>query len=77
MFKSIAEAILIQVGRSLLTELEQEDHFVRINSLGDTGVKHALQSLNSLTSSVSALIFFLPQARELMKDHPIPALMYL
>ena len=34
--KSIAEAILIQAGRSLMQELGQEDHVVRINSLGDT-----------------------------------------
>lgn len=74
--KSIAEAILIQVGRSLLTELEQEDHFVRINSLGDTesSTRYSRELTNFLRKRIDLLP---PQARELMKDHPIPALMYL
>jgi len=74
--KSIAEAILIQVGRSLLTELDQEDHVVRINSLGDTdsSTRYSRELSNFLRKRIDSLP---PQARELMKVHPIPALMYL
>ena len=74
--KSIAEAILIQAGRSLLNELEQEDHLVRINSLGDTesSSRYSRELTNFLRKRIDVLP---PQARELMKDHPIPALMYL
>jgi len=74
--KSIAEAILIQVGRSLLTELEQEDHLVRINSLGDTesSTRYSRELSNFLRKRIDLLP---PQARELMKEHPISALTYL
>lgn len=74
--KSIAEAILIQVGRSLLNELEQEDHLVRINSLGDneSSSRYSRELTNFLRKRIDVLP---PQARELMKEHPISALMYL
>lgn len=74
--KSIAEAILIQVGRSLLSEIEQDDHVVRINSLGDTesSTRYSRELTNFLRKRIDLLP---PQARELMKEHPIPALMYL
>lgn len=74
--KSIAEALLIQTIRSLLTDLGFQNSVVRINSLGDQ---------DSVTRYVRDLGNFLkkrledmpPQARELMKEHPLSALMYL
>ncbi len=74
--KSIAEALLIQTIRSFITDIGFAHHSVRINSLGDT---------DSVTRYTRDLTTFLrkrledmpPQARELMKEHPMQTLMYL
>jgi len=74
--KSIAEAILIQVGRSLLQELGGGESMVKINSLGDkdSSVRH----LRELTNFLRKKIDHLPaDARELLKIHPLKALAYL
>lgn len=74
--KSIAEAILIQASRSLLTELGHTDHVVRINSLGDS--ESALRYTRELTTFLRKRLDSLPEkARELMKEHPYLALMEL
>ena len=74
--KSIAEAILIQASRSLLKELGQEDHLVRINSLGDA--ESAVRYTRELTTFLRKRLDILPDtARELMKQHPYLALMEL
>ena len=74
--KSIGESLLIQTIRSLLRDIGYENHVVRINSLGDT---------DSVTRYIRELTNFLkkrseempPGARELMKEHPLVALMHL
>lgn len=74
--KSVAEALLIQTIRSMLLDLNVSNHSVHINSLGDQ---------DSVTRYIRDLTNFLrkriddipPQARELMKEHPIHALMHL
>jgi histidyl-tRNA synthetase len=71
--KSIAEAILIQAGRSLMQELGQEDHIVRINSLGDT--ESSTRYTRELTNFLKKRLDVMPEeARELMKEHPLLAL---
>jgi histidyl-tRNA synthetase len=74
--KSIAEAILIQAGRSLMQEVGQEDHVVRINSLGDTesSQRYSKELTNFLKKRLDVMP---PTARELMKEHPLLALMNL
>lgn len=74
--KSIAEAVLIQTIRSLLFDLDQADHTVKINSLGDADSRNRYtRELNSyLRKRLDELP---PAARELMKEHPTAALMYL
>ena len=74
--KSIAEAILIQAGRSLMQELGQEDHVVRINSLGDTesSTRYSRELTNFLRKRLDTMP---PEARELMKEHPFFALKHL
>jgi histidyl-tRNA synthetase len=74
--KSIAEAILIQAGRSLLQELGQEDSVVRINSLGDTEstTRYTRELTNFLKKRLDVMP---PSSRELMKEHPFLALMDL
>ncbi len=74
--KSIAEAILIQVGRSLMQELDHGDHVVRINSLGDaeSNLRYSRELANFLRKRIETIP---PTARELMKEHPILALMHL
>lgn len=71
--KSIAEAILIQAGRSLMQELGQEEHVVRINSLGDSEstARYTRELTNFLRKRVDAMPV---SARELMKEHPFLAL---
>jgi histidyl-tRNA synthetase len=71
--KSIAEAILIQASRSLLQELGQEDHIVRINSLGDTEstTRYSRELTNFLRKRLDAMP---DSSRELMKEHPFSAL---
>lgn len=74
--KSIAEALLIQTIRSLLNDIGFANHSVRINSLGDTdSVTRYTRDLNTFLRK--RLDDMPPQARELMKDHPMYALMYL
>jgi histidyl-tRNA synthetase len=71
--RSIAEAILIQVTRALANELGHTEHTVRINSLGDR------ESVSRYTREITnylkkRLDHMPPQARELMKEHPLTAL---
>ena len=74
--KSIAEALLIQTIHSFLNDLNCVDHSVRINSLGDTD--SATRYIRDLTNYLRKRIDEMPpQARELMKEHPLTALMYL
>ncbi|MEZ4195308.1 MAG: His/Gly/Thr/Pro-type tRNA ligase C-terminal domain-containing protein [Candidatus Paceibacterota bacterium] len=74
--KSIAEAILIQACRSLLTELGHEDHLVRINSLGDS--ESSVRYARELTTFLRKRLEVMPSSsRELMKQHPLLALMDL
>lgn len=71
--KSIAEAILIQASRSLMQELGQEEHVVRINSLGDT--ESSTRYNRELTNFLRKRLDVMPvTARELMKEHPLLAL---
>ncbi len=74
--KSIAEAILIQAGRSLMQELGQVDHLVRINSLGDndSSTRYSKELANFLRKRLDTMP---STARELMKEHPLLALMDL
>ncbi len=74
--KSIAEALLIQTIRSLLNDLGYMHHTVRINSLGDTD--SSTRYIRDLTNYLKKRLEEMPpQARELMKEHPLTALMYL
>lgn len=74
--RSIAEAILIQATRALANELGYSDHTVRINSLGDTDslTRYTRELTNYLKKRLETMP---PQARELMKEHPLSALSYL
>lgn len=74
--RSIAEAILIQTTRALANELGYTDHTVRINSLGDTDslTRYTRELTNYLKKRLETMP---PQARELMKEHPLNALAYL
>lgn len=71
--KSIAEAILIQAGRSLLKELELDDHIVRINSLGDneSTTRYGRELTNFFRKRLDAMP---DSSRELMKQHVFLAL---
>ena len=74
--KSIAEAILIQSVRSLLTEVGYENHSVRVNSLGDAD--SVTRYVRELTNYLRKRIDHMPlSARELMKEHTLTALMHL
>jgi histidyl-tRNA synthetase len=74
--KSIAEAILIQTLRSLLFDIGHNDHVVKINSLGDTDSRSRyVRELN--TYFRKRLEEMPPSARELLKEHPTSALLYL
>ncbi len=74
--KSIAEALLIQTIRSFLNDLGYVHHAVRINSLGDTD--STTRYLRDLTNYLRKRLDEMPpQARELMKEHPLVALMHL
>ena len=74
--KSIAEAILIQTARSLVSDLGFTEHTVRINSLGDRD--SIARYIRELTNYLKKRLEEMPMgARELMKDHPLSALMYL
>lgn len=71
--RSIAEAILIQVTRALATDLGHADHTVRINSLGDRDsvTRYTREVTNFLKKRLDHMP---PNARELMKEHPLSAL---
>ncbi len=71
--RSIAEAILIQVTRALATELGHTEHTVRINSLGDRDsvTRYTREVTNFLKKRLDHMP---PNARELMKEHPLAAL---
>lgn len=74
--KSIAEAILIQVARSLIIDLGFINHTIRINTLGDKDslTRYARELNNYLKKRVEDM----PEgARELMKEHAFLALMNL
>ena len=74
--KSIAEALLIQTIRSLLNDLGYTEHIVRINSLGDTD--SVTRYIRDLTNYLRKRLDEMPTtARELMKEHPLFALMHL
>lgn len=74
--KSIAEAILIQAARSLLHELDETDHVVRINSIGDT--ESVARYQKELTNFLRKRLDLMPdEAREKMKTHPLRALQSL
>ncbi len=74
--KSIAEALLIQTIRSLLNDLGYHEHLVRINSLGDND--STSRYIRDLTNYLRKRLDEMPpQARELMKEHPLVALMHL
>lgn len=74
--KSIAEALLIQTIRSFLRDVGYTEHVVRINSLGDTD--SVTRYIRELTNFLKKRVDEMPvSARELMKEHPITALMHL
>ncbi len=74
--KSIAEALLIQASRALLSELGHEEHLVKINSLGDS--ESSTRYIRELTTYLRKRLDLMPdEARELMKQHPLLALMHL
>ncbi|MBP9836700.1 MAG: ATP phosphoribosyltransferase regulatory subunit [Candidatus Pacebacteria bacterium] len=74
--KSIAEAILIQMSRSLMQDLGHTDHTVRINSLGDneSATRYSRELANFLKKRIDSMPV---NARESMKDHPLRALLDL
>lgn len=74
--KSIAEAILIQMSRSLLQDLGHNDHTVRINSLGDneSATRYSRELANFLKKRLDSMS---SNARESMKEHPLKALLEL
>ena len=74
--KSIAEAILIQVARSVASDLGYTDHTVKINSLGcnDSVTRYSRELGNYLRKRIDSM----PEnAREAMKEHPMLALQSL
>ena len=74
--KSIAEVLLIQAVRSLLSDIGHDNHVVRINSLGDADslTRYTRDLTNYLRKRLDEMP---PTARELMKQHPCEALMHL
>lgn len=74
--KSIAETLLIQTVSSLLNDLGLTKHMVRINSLGDTD--STARYIRDLTNYLRKHMVEMPvPARELMKEHPLVALLHL
>lgn len=74
--KSIAEAILIQTARALVEDLGFDNTLVRINSLGDRD--SSVRYIRELTNFLRKRLDLMPdQARELMKEHALAALMHL
>lgn len=74
--KSIAEAMLIQMSRSLMKDLGHTDHTVKINSLGDNEsvIRYNRELANFLRKRIDGMPV---TARESMKEHPLKALMDL
>lgn len=74
--RSIAEAILIHAMRALVSDLGFTEHTVRINSLGDTDslTRYSRELANFLKKRMDSMS---PNARELMKEHPLSALSQL
>jgi histidyl-tRNA synthetase len=74
--KSIAEAILIQVARSVASDLGYSDHTVKINSLGCTEsvTRYSRELGNYLRKRIDTMPV---NAREAMKEHPMLALQSL
>ena len=74
--KSIAEAILIQMSRSLMQDLGYTEHTVRINSLGDSesSTRYNRELANFLRKRLDSMP---ANARESMKIHPLQALLDL
>lgn len=74
--KSIAEAILIQTIRSLLNEIGEANHIVKINSLGDNDSRN--RYTRELTSFFRKRLDEMPpSARDLFREHATAALMHL
>lgn len=74
--KSIAESILIQTLRSLSADLGYPHQSVRINSLGDGD--SSARYLRELTNFFRKRLEEMPApARELFKENPLSALLYL
>lgn len=74
--KSIAEAILIQTIRSLLTDIGLPNHLVRINSLGDRDSQ--TRYTRELTSFLRKRLEEMPpSAREIFKENAVLALTHL
>ena len=74
--KSIGEALLIQTIRSLLKDIGYGENVVRINSLGDQD--SVTRYIRELTNFLKKRVEDMPlSARELMKEHPMVALMHL
>jgi histidyl-tRNA synthetase len=74
--KSIAETILIQTARALVSDLGFQNHSVRINSLGDRD--SSARYVRELTNYLKKRLEDMPvSARELMKEHVLEALTYL
>lgn len=74
--KSIGEALLIQVLRSLLTDLGYPRHAVRVNSLGDadSAARYTRELTNFFRKRLDELS---PAAREFMKEDTLAALAQL
>lgn len=74
--KSIAEAILIQVSRAILSDLGFSHNFVRVNTVGDSDstTRYNRELTNFLKKRIDLMP---PTARELMKEHPYEALAHL
>jgi len=74
--KSIAEAILIQTIRSLVSELGFTNHNIRVNSLGDKD--STARYVRELTNYMRKHINSMPtSARELMKNNILSAFIHL
>lgn len=74
--KSIAESLLIQVLRSLLSDLGYSRHTVRVNSLGDadSAARYTRELTNFFRKRLDELP---PAARELMKGDALTTLAHL
>ncbi|MEM9336560.1 MAG: His/Gly/Thr/Pro-type tRNA ligase C-terminal domain-containing protein [Patescibacteria group bacterium] len=74
--KSIAEALLIQATRALMNDLGHTNHYVRVNTVGDSD--SATRYNRELTNFLKKRLDLMPPtARELMKEHPYEVLSHL